>query len=589
MLRKAAKKGGRKILFGWNRGLGDIALGLYAVVRRTRELIPNAEITFLIRGNLKDGFTMLEGVKTLVAPDWKRGEPYSVEETLESLGIDPKSFDLIIEKPSPTDWVYWQRGQLVPKLKWDPAHDSLHLKFGLSPEFTYIGVQAVAETNYGLWRNWPFERWEELFERLQRFPNVRILLFGFGAEPRFSHSNVIDLRGKTSLFELLSLIKNRCQALVLPDSGISSMTYYLDASFPIHFISLWADPNHGILKQNTASPNPQLVHTPLVGQRRDLATVSVDDVIGRLFPLKPLSRCKRAEEVEIRPVANAGCIILAGGQGSRLGALGPKGVFPIHGKALFQWICEKIPRKDLPVAVMTSPLNHQETVAYFERHNFFGLDLHFFQQEMQPLLDEEKRPIEIRPGEILQGPNGNGNVFRAFVKSGLSALFAAKGVDLVAVIPVDNPLSHPFDPALISFARETRADALIKCVEREEGENSVGVLAERNRRIEVVEYTEISPDQLKNYLYANIGQLTFRLPFIEKMAEVDLPLHWVQKKASVGAQTLTVWKGEQYIFDAFPHAARVEALLASRESCFAPLKSHESLEAVQQLLRKKDA
>src|SRR5271155_5471958 len=110
MLRRAARKGGSKILLGWNRGLGDIALGLYAIVHRIREIIPNAEISFLIRENLKDGFTMLENVQILIAPEWKRGGAYSVRETLKKIGVDPKSFDLVIERPSPTDWVRWQRG-----------------------------------------------------------------------------------------------------------------------------------------------------------------------------------------------------------------------------------------------------------------------------------------------------------------------------------------------------------------------------------------------------------------------------------------------------------------------------------------------
>lgn len=69
MLERTAKKGGKKILLGWNRGLGDIALGLYAMVQRIREIVPNAEITFVVRENLRDGFSMLEGVKTIVAPD----------------------------------------------------------------------------------------------------------------------------------------------------------------------------------------------------------------------------------------------------------------------------------------------------------------------------------------------------------------------------------------------------------------------------------------------------------------------------------------------------------------------------------------
>ena len=315
------KRGGKKVLLGWNRGLGDLALGLYAIIHRIRELIPDAEITFLARENLKEGFSLLENVQFLGAP-WRRGSPISFKDTLNQLKINPKQFDLIIETPSPTDWVAWQRGTLTPRLKWDFESDSLWQKFDLPEGFTYIAVQPVAETNYGLWRNWPLARWEELLARLEAMRNVKVILFGFGKEPAFSHKNLIDLRGKTNLFELLSIVKNRCKAVLLPDSGILSMVYYLDVSFPLQLLSLWADPNHGILKQAVASPNQQLIHQPLVGSLRDLSTVSVNQVMNLLFPPKPLISCREAPVSPHTSPYRAGAIILAGGQGSRLGILG---------------------------------------------------------------------------------------------------------------------------------------------------------------------------------------------------------------------------------------------------------------------------
>jgi UDP-N-acetylglucosamine/UDP-N-acetylgalactosamine diphosphorylase len=548
MLKRTARKGGKKILLGWNRGLGDIALGLYAMVQRIREIIPDAEITFVIRENLKDGFSMLEGVKTIIAPDWKRGTPARIDESLK------KGFDLVIEKPSPTDWVRWQRGKVVPRLKWNREHDDLHEKFHL--DGMYVGVQVSAETNYGLWRNWPLEKWQELFNRLEKM-GVKVLLFGFGNEPQFPNSNIVDLRGKTTLFELLSIIKKRVFALVLPDSGVSSMTYYLDESFPIRLVTLWADPNHGILKQQVPSPNPQLVHCPLIGENRDLSTVSVDAVVGELIGLK-----------------KSGAILLAGGQGTRLGYQGPKGLFPIGGKTLFKWICDKVP-KDLPLAIMTSPLNHEETVSYFKENGYFGLDVHFFQQEMGPVLDEEKRPID------LKSPNGNGSVFRAFVNAGLADLFAKRGIDLVTVNYIDNPLSHPFDPALLMSQRLQQADVVVQCIERAPTDRSMGVLVENGEKIQIVEYTDLDPK--KEYKYAYSGQLTFSLSFFMEMAKVELPVHWVRKTMD----GLQVWKGEEFIFDVFPHAKKIRSLCVRRETHYAPIKGPESIERVQNLLRGK--
>ena len=57
-----------------------------------------------------------------------------------------------------------------------------------------------------------------------------------------------------------------------------------------------------------------------------------------------------------------GCIVLAGGMGSRLGHFGPKGTLKLPNYAnqsLFEILRAKT--KDMRVAVMTSPLNDQET------------------------------------------------------------------------------------------------------------------------------------------------------------------------------------------------------------------------------------
>ncbi|MBX7066463.1 MAG: UTP--glucose-1-phosphate uridylyltransferase [Parachlamydiales bacterium] len=517
-LKRLAKRGGKKVLLGWNRGLGDIALGLYAIVERIREFVPDAEITFVTRHNLMDGFSMLEGVKAIIDPHWSRGESCRIDPELK------KNYDLVIEKPSPTDWVYWQRGKVVPKLKWDPHHDSLYERFDLPPNC--IGVQTSAESGYAAWRDWPEERWRELFERLGDQP---VLLFGFGAEPQFHYPNVIDLRGKTTLFELLSIIKHRVRSLILPDSGISSIVYYLNESFPIRHISLWSDPNQGILKQAVASPNPQLSHYPLIARNKDLSSVTVDAVLSAL-------------KKNVLP------ILLAGGQGTRLGVKGPKGLFEIGGKTLFDWFCEKLP-KNIPLAVMTSPLNHDETVAYFKK---FDLEVFFFQQEMSPL-----KPT----GEL--APNGNGNVFRAFKKAGLDDLFAKRGINCVTINYVDNPLNRPLDPKLF----ENLEEVAIQCIEREESDRSMGVLVEREGKIEVVEYTELDPAQ--TYKYAYSGQLAFDFSFFCKMGEKELPIHWVQKGE--------VWKGEQFIFDCLKYAEKVRPVCVDRKTHYAPIKGPESV------------
>jgi ADP-heptose:LPS heptosyltransferase len=283
LLKKAKKAQHRRFLICWNRGLGDIPLGLYALVYRIRQFIPDAEVTFATRADLADGFKMLEGVSTLIDSEWQRGVPCDVNRTLHRAGLSLSDFDLVLEHPDPTRWLMRQHGKLTPKLSWKPEWDILHERFDLHSKKSKIGVHVQTETDYSYEKNWPISSWKEFFQKVIEEKEIEIILFGFEPKPVFEGKGMIDLRGKTSLFEMLSIIKNRCRYLLVPDSGVLSMTYYIDASFSIDIVSLWADPRQGVLKQNVASPNPLLRHIPLIAKSKDLRNVSVKSVLHALF------------------------------------------------------------------------------------------------------------------------------------------------------------------------------------------------------------------------------------------------------------------------------------------------------------------
>jgi ADP-heptose:LPS heptosyltransferase len=269
-LKKAAKSGCKTVLIPWNRGLGDIALGLYAITKRVKDYIPDAEVTFLTRPDLLDGFQLLKGVNAIAAPEWARGKP-------TPLPSDLPAFDLVIPNADPSYWVAWQRGKLIPKMEWNPAWDSLCEKFNLPSNC--IAAHVHCETGYYFERNWPHEKWQELFDTLEG----PIILLGLKKEPTFKHPKLFDLRGETSLFEILSILKNKCRCLIAPDSGILGMTYFLNTPFSLRVVSLWADPNHGIMKQNVPSPNPLLVHIPVISpNRKDAALIPVAEVVKAL-------------------------------------------------------------------------------------------------------------------------------------------------------------------------------------------------------------------------------------------------------------------------------------------------------------------
>jgi ADP-heptose:LPS heptosyltransferase len=273
---------GKRVLVCWNRGLGDIALGLFALTMRIRSFIPQAEITFLTRSDLVEGFSLLKEVHVMLASDWKRGSPFDLDGTLAAHGKRRDDFDLVLEQPNVTKWLKWQLGVVTPKLSWKSEWDGLHDRFNLKGKPPLVAVQVQTETNYHYEKNWPIDSWRELFQKLRTKFGFDVVLFGLGKSSTFEQEGVIDLRGETSLLEMLSIIKNRCRFLIVPDSGVLSLTYYLDTPFPLDVVSLWADPRQGVLKQNVASPNSELSHFALIGQDGKMGNIDVETVLERV-------------------------------------------------------------------------------------------------------------------------------------------------------------------------------------------------------------------------------------------------------------------------------------------------------------------
>ena len=282
MLARAVKHHQTRFLIYWNRGLGDIALGLYALFETIRKTIPDAKITVVTRPELEQAFGLLNIAQVLVVPDLVRCRPDNPAGAFNQLKINQADFDVVLTQVNPTKWLSGQLGSTAPRLHWKPEYDELCHKFDLPDDDKFtIGAHVNSETGhfYGYVKDWPTSHWQELFTQLAANPSIRIILFGHGKDDSFLAQPVIDLRGSTSFLEMLSIIKNRCDVLIAPDSGILSMTYYLDRPFPLTLISLWADPRQGILKRPVRSPNPELRHFPLLGQAEDVSRVSVDVVL----------------------------------------------------------------------------------------------------------------------------------------------------------------------------------------------------------------------------------------------------------------------------------------------------------------------
>ncbi len=312
-----------------------------------------------------------------------------------------------------------------------------------------------------------------------------------------------------------------------------------------------------------------------------------------------------------------GCIVLAGGQGTRLGFEGPKGLYPttiIKHKTLFQICFERVLAAskqagcDLSIAVMTSSDNDYATRQFLADQNYFGLksdQVSFYSQGTLPLLDAEGLLFLEQPYKIAEGPDGNGQCLHNFVKAGLWDEWKRKGIKYVNIVLIDNPLADPFDAELLGFHTRRKLEATVKCIEKLQPDENVGVLVKEKGHCRVIEYSEL-PEAEKNavepsghlkYCCANLSLLCFSMDFISSVVNKHphLPLHksWKTSKFvnPIGiTQTSTApnaWKFENYIFDLLAYTNYTAALLYPRNLCYAPLKNYigeNSIATVQESL-----
>jgi len=309
-------------------------------------------------------------------------------------------------------------------------------------------------------------------------------------------------------------------------------------------------------------------------------------------------------------------LVVAGGQGTRLGFDKPKGLFPVgpvSGATLFRIHAEKVLAlsnrygKPVPFLMMTSPVTHEETVAYFEAERFFGLNperVHFFQQGTVPALDLATGKLLLEaPGKLFLSPNGHGGTLTALADSGLLAYLKATGIRHVHYFQVDNPLVNVGDPAFLGRHIETAAEVSSKVVFKQNPTEKVGVLALVDGKCGIVEYTDMPAEMAAER--ATDGSLAFKagnpaihlfaVDFLERVTagRQRLAFHVARKKlphwdATTG-ETVTpdaenALKFELFVFDALPLADRWLTVRVRREDEFAPLKNDtgaDSLETCQ--------
>lgn len=312
-----------------------------------------------------------------------------------------------------------------------------------------------------------------------------------------------------------------------------------------------------------------------------------------------------------------GAILLAGGQGTRLGFDKAKGMYNI-GETKELYIFEQLivnlkkvtSAADawVPLYIMTSEKNDEQTREFFREHDFFGYNpdyVKFFVQEMVPAVDFDGNVLVEAEDSLAMSPNGNGGWFKSLIKAGYDADIKEKGVEWLNVFAVDNVLQQIADPVFVGATIESGCVSGAKVVRKVDPYERVGAMCLEDGKPSIVEYYELTPEMAEArdekgtllYGFGVILNYLFRVDKLLEIAEKSLPLHVVEKKVpyidengvAVKPETPNAYKFETLILDMVYMMDNCLSFEVDREKEFAPVKNAtgtDSVESARALLKK---
>lgn len=299
-----------------------------------------------------------------------------------------------------------------------------------------------------------------------------------------------------------------------------------------------------------------------------------------------------------------GFILVAGGQGTRLGFDLPKGLYPIgpiSGRTLFQMHCDRLlgmSRRygvQIPMFVMTSPATDAATREYFSAEERCGLaeeQLVIFCQGMMPAVDAATGKVLLADrNSIALSPDGHGGLVAALQSSGILELAASRGIDYFYYAQIDNPLAKVCQPDLIGYHLLARSQMTTQAVPKRFAEEKVGNVVSVDGRVQIIEYSDLpdevaqqrNPDGTLRLWAGNIAIHVFDRDFLQAIVESadGLPFHRAHKKVPFidtdgrliePAQPNAI-KYERFVFDLLPMAERAIVVEDSAQEVFAPVKN----------------
>ena len=330
--------------------------------------------------------------------------------------------------------------------------------------------------------------------------------------------------------------------------------------------------------------------------------------LGQSHPEFPAEKAIEAGEKAIRS-GKLAVILVAGGQGTRLGFDQPKGMFPIgplSHRTLYQVLCDRLLavmkryQVSIPMYIMTSPATDSETRAYFEAHDGCGLNadqLRIFRQGTMPAVDDQTGKILLAgKGQIALSPDGHGGLVAAMAKHGCLQEARQSGIEHFFYAQVDNPLVQLCDPELIGYHLLARSQVTTQVVKKRFARERVGNVVSIDGKVQIIEYSDLPDDVAEQKdaagnlkLWAgNMAVHVFDRQFLEAAVgdAQALPFHRAHKKVPFvnGSGKLlepelpNAIKFERFVFDLLPLADRAFVVEGDAAKVFAPVKNANEAE-----------
>lgn len=315
-----------------------------------------------------------------------------------------------------------------------------------------------------------------------------------------------------------------------------------------------------------------------------------------------------------------GVVLVAGGQGTRLGFDHPKGLYSIgllSGASLLQILLEKLIAVGrryhvrIPLFLMTSAATHAETIEYLDHTSRFGVaadDLFVFSQGSMPAVDDRTGKILLAAkGRVALSPDGHGGMLAALQSSGGFAELEGRGIRHLFYLQIDNPLVSMCGEEFLGHHILNNSEATTLAVAKHEPKDKVGNLVLVDGQLRIIEYTEFNAldptligrrDSLGRLVFwaGNTAVHAFNVGFLERMAadNQQLPFHLAHKRVPyvdasgtvVNTAVNNALKFERFIFDLLPAARQAIVVECDEATEFAPVKNapgsgRDSPESVQ--------